>query len=293
MVLWTPIRGDCSWLEARRTEGAPGLRGSRRGVFDPFHWARRDAKHARLPLSVTATAVTPSPPGKGASPLFLVELGRGSPTVAPLRVRLAPSALVERGGVLLRRPTEATPAPPAMPRLRRTATHLFRHAGDAGAPSPAPQATHAKNNIRTASLPCRKTVLSDCQKSQALSHSHSPSADCKSKIGEPHRGGKRGDAPARRFSCFSAGKASLREGTAGSVATSDRAHISTKWPPATLLTRCQDSFPAVQEGCPVCVCGGISPSAAAADPLASPAPNQTAGSAAPASGDGSPPSAPR
>ena len=27
--------------------------------------ARRDAEHARLPLSVTASAVTPSPPGKG------------------------------------------------------------------------------------------------------------------------------------------------------------------------------------------------------------------------------------
>ena len=53
---------------------------------------RRDAEHAGLPLSVTATAVTPSPPGKGASPLFMRALGRGSPTVAPLRVGLrAPS----------------------------------------------------------------------------------------------------------------------------------------------------------------------------------------------------------
>ena len=77
---------------------------------------RRDAEHARLPLSVTATAVTPSPPGKGASPLFMRALGRGSPTVAPLRVRVARSAMVERGGDLLRRPTEATPAPSAMGR---------------------------------------------------------------------------------------------------------------------------------------------------------------------------------
>ena len=69
-------------------------------------------------------------------------------------------------------------------------------------------------------------ALPDCQKRQVPRHNHSPSADDQSKIGEPHRGGKRGDAPARRFSCFSVGKASFREGTAGSVATSDRAHIS-------------------------------------------------------------------
>ena len=75
--------------------------------------ARRDAEPAGLPLSVTACAVTPSPPGKGAG---LVALGRDSPTVAPLRVRVVRSALVERGGDLLRRPTEATPAPPAMHR---------------------------------------------------------------------------------------------------------------------------------------------------------------------------------
>ena len=43
-------------MEARLAEGEPGVRGSRRGVFDPFHWARRDAEHAGLPLSVTAQA---------------------------------------------------------------------------------------------------------------------------------------------------------------------------------------------------------------------------------------------
>ena len=52
----------------------------------------------------------------------MVALGRGSPTVAPLRVRVACSALVERGGDLLRRPTEATQAPPAMGRVRRVAS---------------------------------------------------------------------------------------------------------------------------------------------------------------------------
>ena len=58
-------------------------------------------------------AVTPSPPGKGAG---LCALGRGSPTVAPLRVRVARSVMVEGGGDLLRRPTEAALAPPAMHR---------------------------------------------------------------------------------------------------------------------------------------------------------------------------------
>ena len=44
----------------------------------------------------------------------MVALGRGSPTVAPLRVRVVRSAMVEGGGDLLRRPTEVTAAPPAM-----------------------------------------------------------------------------------------------------------------------------------------------------------------------------------
>ena len=165
MVLWTPIRGDCSWLEARRTEGAPGLRGSRRGVFDPFHWARRDAKHARLPLSVTATAVTPSPPGKDTG---LSALGRGSPTVAPLRVRLAPSALVERGGVLLRRPTEATHAPPAMHRFGEP-QHICSDTQETlGLPRP----RHRQHTPKTTSgqLPCRAGRLS-CQTVKKVKHS--------------------------------------------------------------------------------------------------------------------------
>ena len=113
-------------MEARLAEGEPGLRGSRRGVFDPFHWARRDAEHARLPLSVTATAVTPSPPGKA---FLLHALGRGSPTVAPLRVTLcAPSwsreAATSCGGrrrlLLLPRPCTIAES--------RTVPALFLHA---------------------------------------------------------------------------------------------------------------------------------------------------------------------
>ena len=80
--------------------------------------ARRDAEHARLPLSVTAAAVTPSPPGKG--------LGCARSGGAPLRSPRfawgdARSTMVERGGDLLRRPTEVTPAPPAMGRVRGVA----------------------------------------------------------------------------------------------------------------------------------------------------------------------------
>ena len=85
-ALWTSIRGVWNRVGghgARQARRACGGHGAQR--------VRRDAKHARLPLSVTATAVTPSPPGKGASPLLLVALGRGSPTVAPLRPCLRPS----------------------------------------------------------------------------------------------------------------------------------------------------------------------------------------------------------
>ena len=83
-ALWTLIRGiRLGWRPgSRRASRACEGHGAQR--------VRRDAKHARLPLSVAATAVTPSPPGKGASPLLLVALGRGSPTVAPLRPCLRP-----------------------------------------------------------------------------------------------------------------------------------------------------------------------------------------------------------
>ena len=56
---------------------------------------------------------------------MLRALGRGSPTVAPLRVRAALSVMVERGGDLLRRPPESTHAPPAMYHVRRTASRLY------------------------------------------------------------------------------------------------------------------------------------------------------------------------
>ena len=63
------------------------------------------------------------PAGEGAG---LIALGRGSPTVAPLRVRLVPSVMGARGGDLLRRLTEVTHAPPGMRRVRRTISCLFR-----------------------------------------------------------------------------------------------------------------------------------------------------------------------
>ena len=60
-----------------------------------------------------------------------------------------------------------------------------------------PSPSHAKQSPALIAGLCP-----DCQKKHVHSYSHSPSADDQSKIGEPHRGGKRGDAPARRFSCF-------------------------------------------------------------------------------------------
>ena len=56
--LWTLIRGNQALSEARRTEGAPGLQGSRRATGAP----RREVCEA--PPIRHGTAVTPSPPGK-------------------------------------------------------------------------------------------------------------------------------------------------------------------------------------------------------------------------------------
>ena len=108
--------GDQAWLAARLAEGEPGLRESRRTEGAP----RRGACEA--PPIRHGTAVTPSPPGKGAG---FVALGRGSPTVAPLRVGVVRSLMVEGGGDLLRRPAEVTQAPPAVGRGARTGSgHL-------------------------------------------------------------------------------------------------------------------------------------------------------------------------
>ena len=105
---------ECAWsqpatcAEARLAEGEPGLRGSRLATGE----ARRETCEA--PPIRHGTAVTPSPPGKDTG---LVALGRGSPTVAPLRVGVrAPSWLREaatscggrRRPLLLLRPCTAT-----------------------------------------------------------------------------------------------------------------------------------------------------------------------------------------
>ena len=110
------VKGLRPWLErawgwpatcakARRAEGAPRLRGSRLATGAP----RRGTCEA--PPIRHGSCRDTFPSGEGAG---LRALGRGSPTVAPLRVEVVRSDMVERGGDLLRRPTEATPAPPAM-----------------------------------------------------------------------------------------------------------------------------------------------------------------------------------
>ena len=95
MALWTLIRGDWGRVEgpgARRVRRACGGHASQR--------ARRDAKHARLPLSVTAAAVTPSPPGKG--------LGCARSGGAPLRSpRFAHACALRHGRERRRPPAEA------------------------------------------------------------------------------------------------------------------------------------------------------------------------------------------
>ena len=148
-ALWTLIRGDQAGAKARLAEGEPRLRGSRRTKGAP----RRGC--AGLSLSVTATAVTPSPPGKGT---WLRELGRSSPTVAPLRPGLRPPSWGMIGGDLLRRPTEATHAPPAMRRVRKTVSCLFRQLQGRWGSSPRPANPRA---TRAATVPPDRLRTSD------------------------------------------------------------------------------------------------------------------------------------
>ena len=106
-ALWTLIRGDQAGVEARLAEGEPGLRGSRRATGAP----RRGACEA--PPIRHGNCRDTFPSGEG----FLVVCARaGLPYGRPASPMLARSAMVERGGVLLRRPTEVTQAPPAMHR---------------------------------------------------------------------------------------------------------------------------------------------------------------------------------
>jgi len=61
--------------------------------------------------------------------------------------------------------------------------------------------------------------ISDCQKNYGWHRRARKPSDSTSKIGEPLRGGKRGEAPVRRFSCdFACKIASLHEHTAGRAA---------------------------------------------------------------------------
>ena len=116
-ALWTLIRG----IRLGRRPGS--RRASRACRGHGARQARRDAEHARLPLSVTAFAVTPSPPGKDS----LVACARaGLPYGRPASRGVAYSAIGARGGDLLRRPTEATQVPPAMGRVRRGEAFPFR-----------------------------------------------------------------------------------------------------------------------------------------------------------------------
>ena len=105
-----PFGGSDIGSRARRAKGAPGLRGSRRATGAP----RRGTCEA--PPIRHGSCRDTFPSGEG---MVLVALGRGSPTVAPLRVRVARFAMGAGGGDLLRRPTEATLAPPAMGRVRK------------------------------------------------------------------------------------------------------------------------------------------------------------------------------
>ena len=133
-------RARAADLQLARRHGAQLARRAGRG-----HGAqrvRRDAKPARLPLSVTATAVTPSPPGKG--------LGCVSSGGAPLRSpRFAHACVLRLRGKRRRPPAEADggySCSSGHAPLRRTAPFLTCSSTPADKPRNARQAHHPAPN---------------------------------------------------------------------------------------------------------------------------------------------------
>ena len=92
---------------ARRTEGAPGLRGSRLAKGE----ARRETCEA--PPIRHGSCRDTFPSGEG---FFVGRARAGLPYGRPASRGVVRSSMVEGGGDLLRRPTESTHAPPAMHR---------------------------------------------------------------------------------------------------------------------------------------------------------------------------------
>ena len=104
-ALWTLIRGDHHWSEARRAEGAPRLRGSRRTTGAP-----RRGTCGAPPIRHGSCRDT-FPSGEGG---WVACARAGLPYGRPASPGVTRSVMGVRGGDLLRRPTEAAQAPPAV-----------------------------------------------------------------------------------------------------------------------------------------------------------------------------------
>ena len=115
----------CNLSEGPARGGRAGLAGVTAQGLRPFSLgAPRRGTCEATPIR-HGTAVTPSSPGKGGFAPFRACARAGLPYGRPASPRLVRSALRVRGGDLLRRPTEVTPAPPAMGRVWRGAAHPY------------------------------------------------------------------------------------------------------------------------------------------------------------------------
>ena len=110
--------GDGHWAKGPARGGRAGLQGSRRTTGAP----RRGT--CKAPPIRHGNCRDTFPSGEGG---WVARARAGLPYGRPTSLMLARSAMVERGGDLLRRPTEVTQAPPAMGRRRIVAARLYRN----------------------------------------------------------------------------------------------------------------------------------------------------------------------
>ena len=129
IALGTPVRGGCNLVGGPARGGRAGLAGvtprNGRGATRSMPGSPYPSRHSRDTF----------PSGEG----FLIARARaGLPYGRPASRGVMRSAMVERGGDLLRRPTEATHAPPAMHRCGELYLFGLVSCGDAGAARPRP-----------------------------------------------------------------------------------------------------------------------------------------------------------
>ena len=116
MALWTPVRGDWYWSEGPARGGRAGLAGVTAQGLRPFSLGAPRRGACEAPPIRHGNCRDTFPSGEGGFAPFHACARAGLPYGRPASPMLAPSALAAGGGDLLRRPTEITPAPPAIHR---------------------------------------------------------------------------------------------------------------------------------------------------------------------------------